>query len=347
MVDRPSTIADVAQYAGVSKATVSRVINGNYPVSDILQQRVEEAIAKLGYEPDRAARRLRANLSELIGIIIPDIQNPFFTSVVRGIEDVAYEQHMNVLLCNTDDDPRKQEGYIRIMMAERVAGLILAPSFGFRADLIQQLVRSGLSVILVDRSVPNLDVDAVLVDNYRGAYLATTHLISLGYQRIGCIVGDLDLSPGRERHQGYLQALEDHGRPIDHDLIGIGHFKIESGFDLAWRMLQQSTPPDALFTASNLITLGAFKAIRESGRKIPHDIAIVGFDDMPWASELYSPLTAVSQPTYEVGREAVRLLLRRLNSPAGSGQTVTLQPTLTIRESCGAYLLKGGNSIPI
>lgn len=338
----PVTIDDVARHAGVSKATVSRVINANDGVSERLRQRVMASIAALGYQPDRSARRLRGNSSELLGIIIPDIQNPYFTSVVRGIEDLAYAHQLNVLLCNTDDDPYKQDAYIRVMMAERVAGLILVPSFGIKQESLQPLVQLQTPIVLIDRAVNTLHFDTVVVDNFQGAYDGTCHLLNLGYRRVAFIGGDLELSPGRERHAGYQQAMHDGGMAIDPSLVLIEHFKIESGRRLTHRLLSDGALPDAIFAASNLLSIGVLKAIREVGLRVPDDVAVVGFDDMPWASELYSPLTAVAQPTYELGQEAVRVLLQRRINTAAPARTVTLHTTLKVRESCGARRIEGG-----
>lgn len=335
------TIDDVAKRAGVSTATVSRVINRNYGVSDELQQRVLSAITELGYQPDRAARRLRANSSEVLGIIIPDIQNPYFTSVVRSIEDVAYEHQMTVLLCNTDDHFEKQENYIRALLAERVAGMILVPTITSRLQSLELLQRSGTPVVLVDRLLDRLAFDSVVVDHYQGAYTAVQHLIDIGYQRIALIVGEQALFPGRERHRGYQQALADNGINYDSDLVRIDHFKIESGRQHARELLQAQNKPDAIFAASNLLTLGVLKAARELRLHIPEDIALVGFDDMPWASELNPSLTVVAQPAIEIGQEAFRLLLNRRCHPGRPVHTLTLQTSLIIRESCGAYLAKG------
>lgn len=343
-VSTPITIEDVAKHAGVSKATVSRVINGNYGVSEPLRQRVLTAIQTLGYQPDRSARRLRGTTSEILGIIIPDIQNPHFTSVVRGIEDLAYSHQLNVLLCDTDDDPTKQDAYIRVMMAERVAGLIFAPSFGIARQPLQQLAQLGTPIVLIDRSVSQLRYDTVVVDNVQGAYQGTAHLISLGFQRIAFVGGDLDLSPGRERLAGYRQALSDHNLPADPALIQIEHFKIESGQRLTRNLLDSPHPPDAIFAASNLLSIGVLKTVREVGLRVPEDLAVVGFDDMPWAAELFSPLTTVTQPTYELGQEAVRVLLQRRSDPAAPVRTIALRTSLTIRDSCGARRRKEGET---
>jgi len=340
----PIRIDDVAQRAHVSKATVSRVVNGRDGVSEALRQRVVAAISELGYQPDRSARRLRGTSSEVLGIIIPDIQNPYFTSVVRGIEDLAYDHQLNVLLGNTDDDPRKQEAYLRVMMAERVAGLIIAPSFGISGQPLQQLARLGTPIVLIDRSVASLPFDTVVVDNFQGAYEGTRHLIRLGYRRIGFVGGDLELSPGRERHAGYRQALLDAKLPVEPDLVQIEHFKIESGQRLTHRLLDHHPRPDAIFSANSLLSMGVLMALREAGVRVPDELALVGFDDLPWAGELFSPLTAVAQPTYEVGQEAVRTLLQRRSDPAAPVRTVTLHTSLMIRESCGARRREGGRS---
>jgi len=332
----PVTLEDVARRAGVSKATVSRVVNRNYGVSEPLRQRVMQAIQALGYQTERPAHRLRGTAGEIVGVIVPDIQNPYFTSVVRGIDDLAYSYQLSVLLCHTGDHPAKQDAYIRMMMTERVAGLILAPSFGITRDPLQQLAQSGTPVVLIDRLVSHLRFDTVIVDNVQGAYQGVRHLIDQGCQRIAFVGGDLQLSPGRERLSGYQQALADHDLPPDPALIQIEHFSVESGRRLTRALLNRPQPPDAIFAASNSLSMGVLKAVREAGGRIPADVAVVGFDDVPWADDLFIPLTTVTQPACEVGREAVRMLLRRHSEPAAPVRTVTLPTALTIRESCGA-----------
>jgi len=333
-----ATIKEVADFAHVSNATVSRVLNNNTQVDEILRTRVLEAIQSLGYQPNRDARRLRARSSNVIGLVISDIQNPYFISVIRGVEDAAYSRQMNVVLCNSDEDLSKQGMYLQVMEAERVAGLIIVPCDSEQNHDIRQLQKSGIPIILLDRSLANAQMDAVLVDNVRGAYEAVTHLLDLGYRRIAIIGGSPDVMTGQDRYQGYRQALSDAGLKIENDLVKSGDFKMDSGYRLAREMMAITNPPDAVFVANNLMTLGALRALRELRIRVPEDIALVGFDDMPWSGELYSPLTAVSQPTYELGQEAVHLLLRRLAAPKAPFSTTILQTHLIVRESCGALL---------
>jgi DNA-binding LacI/PurR family transcriptional regulator len=243
---------------------------------------------------------------------------------------------MSVVLCNTDENPVKQQMYLRVMQAERVAGLIISPT-SINEDFAQ-LKRLGIPVILLDRQTDKLQTDAVVVDNVAGAFAAVHHLIDLGYDRIGIIGGTPHLTTGRQRTEGYRKALTTAGLKIDEKLIKTGDFKTDSGYRLANEFIASSSPPRAIFVANNLMTLGALRAIREQGVQVPQDIALVGFDDMPWSSELCPPLTAVSQPTYELGQETVHLLLRRLADPNAPIRTMTLQPRLVIRESCGAWL---------
>ena len=331
-----ATLKDVAERAQVSRATVSRVLNNNPKVAEDLRVRVLDAIRQLGYQPNRAARRLRASSSDVLGLIISDIENPFFTSVVRGVEDTAYEHQLSIVLCNTDEDLVKQQMYLRVMQAERVAGLIISPT-NINEDF-SDLKQLGIPVIFLDRRTDAFEADAVLVDNVGGAYLAVKHLLDLGYTRIGMIGGFPHLTTGRERYEGYRKAFQAARLPVDERLIKVGNFKTESGHRLAKELITASAPPQAIFVANNLMTLGALRAMREHGVRIPEDIALVGFDDMPWANELCPPLTAVSQPTYELGQETVLLLLRRLAEPDAPVRTVILQPRLVVRESCGATL---------
>ena len=288
------TLKDVADHAHVSKATVSRVLNNNPNVAEELRIRVLESIHLLGYQPNRAARRLRASVSDVLGLIISDIENPFFISVVRGVEDAAYANQMSVVLCNTDENPAKQQMYLRVMQAERVAGLIISPT-NVNEDFTE-LQQLGIPVILLDRRTDKFETDAVTIDNVGGAYLAVRHLIDLDYERIGTIGGSPHLTTGRERYEGYRKALNAAGLKIDEKLVKIGDFKTDRGYRLACELIGMPRPPQAIFVANNLMTLGTLRALRENNVRVPQDVALVGFDDMPWSSELCPPLTAISQP---------------------------------------------------
>ena len=338
------TIKEVAQYAGVSRATVSRVLNNHAYVAEDVRARVQRAMEALGYEPNRAARRLRANSSDIMGLIIPDIQNPLFQSLVRGVEDAAYANQLNVVLCNTDDNPEKQKAYLRVMQAERAAGVVVVPTRPNDGAVLLPVREAGIPIVLVDREVVNFDADTVKVDNIRGAHLAITHLIKLGYQRIALIAGTQSLTPGRERLRGCYEAFEEMGVAIDAARVRVGNFRRESGYELTNELMNMAEPPDAIFVANNLMSLGALRALHERSIHIPEEVALVGFDDMPWAGDLNPPLTTVSQPGYELGQQAVQLQLQRLERPDLPFYKVILQPRLIVRQSCGAYL-KGGGSV--
>jgi LacI family transcriptional regulator len=331
------TISEVAKQAGVSRATVSRVLNNNPHVDEALRKRVLDTIEALGYQPNRSARRLRAQSSSVIGLVISDIQNPYFISVIRGVEDASYAAQMSIILCNSDEDKAKQQMHLRVLEGERVAGLIIVPARSDEGDDLARLQKAGIPVILLDRIVNSIQVDTVRVDNARGAYDAVAHLVGLGYRRIAMISGPTTLTTGSERFRGYRDALHAAGIAVDESLVKVGDFRADSGYRLAKELLA-AQPPDAIFVANNLMTLGVMHYLREAGVHVPEGMPLVGFDDMPWSAELYSPLTAVSQPTYELGQEAVALLVRRIANASAPFRSVVLQTKLIVRESCGSLL---------
>jgi len=330
-----TTMKDVAKLAGVSVATVSRVLNNKPNVSPELRSKVLEAVEELNYRRDRVARSLRAKTSLIIGLIISDIRNPFFTSVVRGVEDVAYDHGYTLLLCNSDEDPAKERLYIDIMLAERVAGVIISPVAEVD-NYSSVLLHAGVPVVAMDRRMRDLEVDTVVVNNVEGVYQAVCYLIEQGHRRIGFIGGPTRTTTGRERQEGYQKALAEHGLGLEQVLVKIGDFKQDSGYQMACQLLEMDDPPTAIFTANNLMTLGALNAIHEKKLSIPQEVAIVGFDDMSWAQSLAPPLTAVAQPTYELGRTAADLLLRRIGDPNRPTEQICLEANLVVRESSGA-----------
>lgn len=328
------TIKDVAKRAGVSTATVSRVLNDDPRVTPANRQSVLEAVSALNYRRDRIARNLRVRRSQIIGLIISDIQNPFFTSVVRGVEDLAYENDFTVLLCNSDEDARKECLYLDIMISERAAGVIVSPAVE-TGNHSKAVMQAGIPVVAVDRRMQDLEVDTVVVDNSQGAYQVVRHLLEMGHRRIGFIGGPTQVTTAQERKDGYLRALGEQGIAPDPTLIKTSDYKLLGGYQATCQVLDLAEPPTAIFAANNLTTLGALNCIHENGLRIPQDIAIVGFDDMPWATSLNPPLTAVAQPTYELGRMAADLLLQRIKDPTREVVEVKLGSRLIIRESCG------------
>lgn len=332
-----ATLKDVAREANVSISTVSRVLNTPEKVLPQTQRDVREAVEALGYQPSRVARRLRLKdgKANLIGLVIPDIQNPFFADVTRGVEDVARANDYALILSNSDEDPDKQRIALNTLRTESVDGVIVPP-VSTRDPEVEQLLEEDIAVVCVDRRLESTPVDMILSDNQRGAYDAVTHLINLGHERIGFIGGIARISTGTERRQGYERALRDHALPVDSALIREGDSRREEGRHLTNTLLDLDTPPTALFTGNNLTTLGALSAIRLCGLRIPEDIALVGYDDIPWAMALNPPPTVMDQPGYEMGQQAACLLLERLANPDREPTTTTLQPKLVVRQSCGA-----------
>jgi LacI family transcriptional regulator len=330
---RPVTnIKDVARAAGVSPATVSRVLNGNSTVSPDRAARVAEAAAALGYQPHGPARALRQQRTRLWAVIVSDIQNPFFTAMVRAIEDVGRAEGHRVVLCNSDEDPAREASYIEVAVAERMGGVVLAPASD-RSSRVDALLERQIPVVTVDRRLRHHRdlVDSVMVDNRAGAMAATEHLVAAGSKRVACITGPARASTAAERLLGYRGALRKLGREAIPDLVRHADYRFEGGHAAALELLRARKRPDALFVANNLMTLGALQAITDLGLHVPGDVAIVGFDDAPWSTLITPPLTVVAQPTLEIGREAARLLATA--SEGIATRHIELAPTLIVRES--------------
>jgi DNA-binding LacI/PurR family transcriptional regulator len=301
-----------------------------------MRRRVLTAVEELGYQPSRVARSLRAQRSRILGLIISDIQNPFFTSIVRAVEDVAYEQEYAVFLCNSDEDLKKEKLYIELMRAERVAGVVLSPTRE-RDHPCQRLVEADIPVVTIDRCLLDMDVDTVMVDNVGAAFELVSHLIRDGYRQVAAVLGDPIATTGHQRREGYERALKAHGLEVLPHLIRTGSPKEPTGYRLTGELLDLDERPAALFTGNNLLTVGALRAIHERGLQIPDDIALAGFDELDWMSLVKPGLTVVAQPTYEVGRTATELLLKRIEDSTRPPQKVVLKPTLIVRQSCAHH----------
>ena len=331
---RASTAKDVAKRAGVSIATVSRVVNNHESVSPVIRDKVLQAIEALGYRPSRAAQLLRAKRGHVIGLIISDVQNPFFTAVARGIEDIAYQHGYSLILCNTDEDSDKERLYLGVMRAEAVAGVILAATVEDNPN-VDQFVENGIPVVAIDRHLNDPRIDSVMVDSVQGTLEAMSHLIDLGHRRIGLICGPETITTMRERHAGYILAHQQHGLSLSPELMRFGSLNQAGGYACAQELLQLPSPPTALFAANNLMALGALHAIHERGLGVPQDISIISFSDMPWAALLQPPLTVIAQPDYELGQKAAELLLERLDKPDKLVSGLQLGLQMIIRASTG------------
>jgi DNA-binding LacI/PurR family transcriptional regulator len=329
-----SSLQEVAERAKVSIATVSRVLNKSDKVVPETRAVVEQALRDLGYRPNRVARRLRMKdgRAHLVGLIIPDIQNPFYAEIARGVEDAAYANEYALLLCNSDENLEKESFYLDVMRAESVDGIVLPP-FDDSDSAVAEMARSGMPVVCVDRSLANTQTDLVEVDNYQGALEAVNHLLDKGHKQIALIEGRSQVSTSRERRRGYLDAMAARDLAPRKDLMRAGDFKQESGRILTNELLDLRKPPTALFVCNNLMTVGALAALHQRGCRVPADVAVVGFDDLPWAEALDPPPTVVRQPAYDVGRQAMELLLKRIVQPTRPPVTVRLRPELVIRQS--------------
>jgi LacI family transcriptional regulator len=311
---RPATIKDVAHHAGVSIATVSRVLNSVETVDAALADRVRAACAALRYRPNRAARALAGQRPATIGLLVPDLQNPFFMEIIRGVEDVAQRNGYLVVLCNSAEDPHKEREYIEVLGAEAVAAAIVAATTD-RKPILRSFEERGIPVVAVDRRVRDRSVDAVLIDNVTAAREAVAHLIANGYRRIGAITGPQSTTTARERLEGYRLALSEAGIPSDPQLERYGSFNADSGRRLAGELLDLAPPVEALFAGNNRIAQGALEALHAHNLHVPDDVAVVGFDEVPWAIPGTLSLTTVTQPAYELGSTAALRLLQRLQHP--------------------------------
>lgn len=332
-----ATLQDVAQEANVSISTVSRALNNSEKVHPETKAHVRAVANELGYKRSRVARRLRLKdgKASLIGLVIPDIQNPFFADVTRGVEDIAQAQNYGLLLSNSDEDPDKQRLALDILQTEDVDGVIVPP-VSEKDPALCQLVETDIAVVCVDRRLRNARVDTIISDNREGAYRAVSHLIDLGHERIAFIGGVPHISTLTERQQGYKQALTESGMPIDSKLVKQANSGQERGRRFTEELLELQDPPTAIFSGNNLTTLGVLAALNEQRVAVPEEMAVVGYDDVPWAQALNPPPTVVDQAGYEMGRRAAEILVERLQHPGRAPTTRTLEPELIVRRSCGA-----------
>jgi LacI family transcriptional regulator len=330
------TIKDVARLSGVSSMTVSRVINGSQRVSPETRQRVERAIAELGYVPSRLARGLIRQKTGTLALIVPDVANPFFTLVVRGAEDVARRAGYRMILCDTRADLAIEREVMEEMIAHRVEGIAIAPVSDRSKGHLLRLERFGVQYVLIDRTVPGVECDVVVGDSVGGARRLVEHLISLGHSRIGFITEGDEVSTARDRGRGYVDALESAGVPLDAGLIVRSTPDAHGGLDGMRRLLELDEPPTAVFAVNNLAAVGAIEAVRANDLEVPDDIAIVCFDDIEYASRLYPFLTVMAQPAETLGTLGTQLLLERIEGRAPVQPRIVVLPAqFIVRRSCG------------
>jgi LacI family transcriptional regulator len=326
---RPVTLADVAREAGTSASTASRALSGRGYVAADVRKRLLDVADRLGYVPNLSARTLKQRTSRVVGVIVSDLSNPFYAALAAGIEQALREADYQMLILGDNSDAREELAGARAFLSMRAPGVIVTPASSAPAEL---LAARGVPVVEADRRLATSLCDAVVIDNERGAREAVAHLVELGHERIALLVAKTTWTTDAGRLEGYRAALAAAGLRSDRKLV----LKIAThDLDAAARIdaLVESERPTAIFAANNVLAEQAWRVLRRRGLEIPHDVSLVAFDDVPWMEMVQPPLTAVRQPTYEMGRRAALLLLRRLEDGAAGRTVEILQPELVIRGS--------------
>ena len=326
-----TTISDVAALANVSTATASRALNGKSSVDPVLAARVVAAARELGYRPNGLARNLRRRETAVLALIISDVENPFFTAIARGVEDVAQAAGYSVVLCNTDEEAAKERRYVEVAIEEQMAGVILSPSGVLGA--VEALRDRRTPIVAVDRPLPGEPTDTVLVDSRQAAKQATVHLAEQGYEVIGCLTGPSGVRTADDRLAGYRDGLRAAKQRSATRLVRRSEYRSAGAREATLDLLSQPEPPDALLVANSAMAVGVLQALAELNLRPGRDVGVVAFDDAPWAELLDPPLTVVAQPAYEIGTLAAQLLLNRVTGSHKDPTTTTLSAQLVVRGS--------------
>lgn len=330
-----SSIREVAKRAGVSLGTVSNVLNRPEIVAEETRERVKSAIEEIGFVRNGSARQLRAGTSQHIGLVVLDVANPFFTEVARGVEDLANQAGYVVILCNSDDSVDKENHYLHVLEEQRTLGVLITPVQS-DAGYLQRFRQRGIAVVLLDRPSRSKDLCSVSVDDVRGGELATTHLLEEGHRCIGFVHGPLSIRQIADRRRGVIRAVKTAGLDPDRAIVDITTHaqSAREGEECVEKLLSARTRPTAVFCANDLLALGLMRGLIKHGISIPGDMALVGYDDVEFASVLSTPLTSIRQPKYELGRAAAELLFDEANNPTShQHKHVVYQPELIVRES--------------
>ena len=327
-----ASIKDVAAQAGVSVATVSRVLNAHPSVRPETRDRVLAAMAKLCYRPNAVARSLRTDQTKTLGLVISDVLNPFFTELARAVEDEARRSGYSVIIGNADEQPDLQDHHVATLLDRRIDGLLVSPTSSV-SPLILDAIRSGTAVVFVDRWLAGVDVPVVRAEGRSAIHDLVAHARALGHERLAIIAGPPATTTGRERIAAFREALEKQGIDLPPEYAGHGDFQAASGRAIAARFLDLPSPPSFIFAADNLMALGAMQEIRARGLRVPGDVALAAFDDIPWFVHTDPPITAIAQPTAALGHAAVQALVDLVEGR--TARSVTLSARLVVRRSCG------------
>lgn len=333
-----ATIKEIAEAAGVSIGTVSNVLNHLPTVREAARKRVLDAIDELGYQPSLLGRALRKDKTSMIVMIVPDITNPFFPGLVRGAEDMAFENGFRLVLCNSDNDVAKEATYIREMHAYRPSGLIIAPAdLSKGAEDTKAYLKAGAGVVYVDRIPAKWKGDSVTSDHEHGAYVATKHLIELGHQRIATVTGPLSAPSARSRLEGFRRAMLGERLKVPAQYIEEAEFNKSAGHEKAAKLLRLHQRPTAIFAANDLIAFGVLTALREAGLRCPEDVSLVGFDNLDDSDVTVPTLSTVDQFAYQLGARALETVVARARGEDGPSRRILLPPELRIKDSTAAF----------
>ncbi|WP_199425844.1 LacI family DNA-binding transcriptional regulator [Thermaerobacillus caldiproteolyticus] len=326
------TIYDVAKQAGVSISTVSRVINNTGRISEKTRKKVLAVMEELHYQPSMVASALTGKRTRTIGLVIPDVANPFFSEIARKVEDRGRELGFNVLMCNTDNNPDTEEMYLSLLKQKSVDGIIIGTTTK-NYTVLNELLQEHFPIALIAQDIPELAIDVVRVDDFLGAYQAVSHLVSLDHKKIAIMLGNLSRTSDKYRLQAYRQVMEEHGLEYDEKFVIYTDYSMEDGKRAALELLRSSLRPTAIFACFDSLAVGAYQAAKEVGLHIPGDLSVVGFDNTILATIVDPPLTTVAQPIDEMGRQVVDLLIREIEGEKSTKQRVILPPELIIRQS--------------
>ncbi len=335
------TLKDIAREAGVSITTVSLVLNNKQcRISPETRKKVLAIAKKYNYNPNSSARALVTKKTYTLGLILPDISNPFFSELAKGIENEAQEHNYSVIFCNSNQNPQKDINNLCLLIGKQVDGLIITTSLSDSdSEYIRQFNRivyeSKISAVAVDRQIPQHNYDSVSIDHLEGGFLAAKHLLELGHKKIGCITGPLDSATARERYNGYVNALEMFGVKADPNLVYPGNFQLDSGVEGAEYLVSQGV--SAIFACNDMMAFGAYRQVQAMGKIVGKDISIIGYDDIPLCELLEYPLTTIHQPISKMGRNACRLIIELIKEPQHKRQNIKFLPSLVVRKTTSKY----------
>lgn len=331
------TIKNVAEKAGVSIATVSRVINNSQQVSEQVRSRVLEVIDEMGFKPNPVARSLVMKKSRLIGVIVPDMSSYFFGEIMNGIEEITRTYQYDIIVCNTRGNHELETRYLDLFQGKQVEGVIFM-SWKLENDVVEHIRNMDIPVVMVNRNTSKLTVPSVSIDNYKAAYELTHYLLNKGHRKISLIRNSIDIDAfGLEQYKGYKQALIEYGIEVNKNYVRYGDFSIENSYRIVKNFVKENDIPTAIFATSDVMAIGAINALNDSGFDVPNDVSVVGFNDIRLASIYRPKLTVIHQPLFNIGTVAVKMIIDRIKGEESGENIVILPHSLIERESCCEY----------